>query len=272
MKVKNYLIDIGELGWSLYLSAYFKHLKKEGINPLCIITTKDRFALYPGADSYSTVPLCFDKKYGLKPAECFGKAGVSNDEMTTFFARYIDFGSKILNPFNNRLPPEMMFGAYKVRKKILVFPRRRAEAGYSQRNLSLTFYEKLVETLCQVFGNEYDIVSVGKMGGAYSIRNERLCFIDKVSPKTTIQDVLDICALSVAAIGGTSSLPKLSALQGVPTFVIGHEKERFIERENWAKTPVEFYEIGHDKYNGLEFTAEIMGAIVKFIERIKGNV
>jgi hypothetical protein len=269
---KNYLVDIGELGWSLYLSAYFNYLKKQGIRPLHIITTKDRFALYPGADSYSTVPLCFDKKYGLKPAECFGRAGVKHDELMSFFARYIDFGSKILNPFDNRLPPERMFGAYNVRKKILVFPRCRREAGYAYRNLSLTFYEKLVEILCQVFGNEYDIVAVGKTGGAYNIRNERLCFIDKVSPKTNIQDVLDLCALSAAAIGGTSSLPKLSLLQGVPTFIIGHEKERFVERENWAKTPVEFYEIGFDKYNGLEFTAEIMGAVVKFIERIKGNV
>jgi len=82
------------------------------------------------------------------------------------------------------------------------------------------------------------------------------------------KNMIDECQLAIVAIGGSSSLPKISLLQKVPTFIIGHEKKRVIENENWMKTRVGFYEIYRDAYGKFNFkdSKNCVDKILDFIE------
>lgn len=228
--------DVGELGWSLYLSAHLRYLGGG-------MVLTNRYALFPGCNVVP-VPACFDKYKDIQ-ADMFGRCGVKNEEIEKCFW---DDGWEVRLPgdtWNNVYRGEMTFAPYEVKSELgtgatVVFPRCRP-APHNNRNLSERFYSELVEALG---GN---VVCCGAEGEAYHIKGG----VDLVG-LTDIQDLIDICSNAKVVIGSQSAPPKIALLQGTRTFMIGHEKARHTVTENWAGTEVGFYEIAKSKYTTLD--------------------
>jgi len=261
-------VDIGELGWSFYLSAHIRWLKERHLPIPSIAVFPGREALYEGlAPTILAVPKGLCEGIG-RPQEQFGFYGMTDE--------------KVRNHVNSRLPMghivseaqplgryahtvifkgQMLFAPYPYKatlegkKEILVFPRARMAKPFNVRNLSKSFYVALINQLCETFG-DLTVRTIGTKAGAYDISEvERSNYINFVGKTPSIQEVIDRCQLAVASVGGTSSLPKLAMIQGVPSFIIGHEPKRFTKDENWMKTKVGFYPVPLSNYGNVNTTA-----------------
>lgn len=255
--------DVGELGWGLYLSAHCKYLKnKHGSNvSICIFTTKDRFCLYENtADILNTLPKDYKEKYSGFSQDGFGLYSVGSHLLKNYFTSHLPTGYTIPKYFNFRcykIPiDQMIFTPYKYsdnnvlcsKKRILIFPRYRKFKHHATRNLSKQFYVDVIKQLCLDNPN-ITITTIGTINGAYTFEDISIPnFEDLVGKTNSLQDMFDICQNSVLAIGGTSAPPKMTLLQKVPTIIIGHERARFTEEENWSKTDVLFYDIKLEEY------------------------
>jgi len=272
-------VDIGELGWSLYLTAHVRWLKKNTDSQVIIISLPDRKCLYQEfADEIVDIPEAFYKKYDLGIQDCFGLAYVNQSELRAFFlpyvpkgyclARYVQLGcdKDASVVFNNRF----IYAPYKYSKppddgkEIIIFPRRRLGI-YEARNLPERFYLNLIERLCDEFP-KLIIRTIGTKNGAYNMKIDRFNYINWIGRGESVQDMIDKCQSAVVAVGSQSAPPKISLLQGVPTFMIGHQKGRHTIGENWMKTKAGFYEIGKKAY--AKFNVD--DCIVKTISFIRG--
>lgn len=256
MLLKLAFIDIGELGWSLYLSAHVRWLKKNTDSMIAVISFPDRKCLFTGlADIVIDVPEAFYKKYDLNMQDSYRLRHVKWEEIKDFFSSYIPEGYCISNRegqlgsvYNNELiyvpygyskPPENG-------KEIIVFPRYRVGL-WARRNLPEDFYSRLVKRLCNEFP-DLTIRTIGIKNGAYDIKVNKSNYINWVGKGDGLQDVIDRCQSAVAAIGSQSAPPKISLLQGVPTFMIGHQKKVHAKTDNWMTTKVGFYEVDKREY------------------------
>lgn len=254
-------IDVGELGWSLALSAYIRWLKRNAYSKIAVISFPDRRCLHEGiADHVIDVPDVFGKKYNLQFQDCFRLRYVGWNELKAFFLPYIPKGyripdykeyphyifsnNRIYEPYKYSKPPEN--GG-----EIMVFPRYRPGV---RRNLPRSFYLSLIKQLCNEFP-KLRVRTIGTIDGAYNMKTK---YIDKpnylnwVGMDEDIQDMINKCQSAVVAVGGQSGPLKISLLQGVPTFIIGHQQTRHTKEENWMNTKVGFYEIekrGYAKIN-----------------------
>jgi predicted SAM-dependent methyltransferase len=269
-------VDVGELGWSLYLSGYLRWLKANTPATLCVLTLKDRFCLYEGiADlSIEVEPNPFGSKY---PQDRLGFGKIDAQTMREYYNQKLPEGYRIPDyvtfKADSFFEGKMIFKPYKVKtilsdKKdtILIFPRYRRPRSHSWRNLPQKFYVALAKEISKEFP-DYNIVSIGSKHGAYSL-DIKLPKFKNIVGQTDIQDVIDYCNISVAAIGSHSSLPKLSLLQRVPTFVIGHQKQRVTNRDNWLKTKVGFFEVDKTGYNVLSYN-DYFKKIVRILKAYK---
>jgi ADP-heptose:LPS heptosyltransferase len=264
-------IDIGELGWSLYLSAHIRWLKKKnpGTN-LLVLTSPDRACLYDEWAVIHPITDDFYHRYSGQAQHCFGLYDISSQELMDFFEKEIPGGYKIPEDFpfdchyySEVFKGELEYAPYpssissKVRNRILIFPRHRGHSDgvFSSRNLPEEFYECLALDLCEKYSNLI-ITLIGTASGAYpmskTIGKNLLNLDNRIGRVDSLQCLIDLCEESVVAIGGTSAPPKITLLQGVPTFIIGHEKKRFVKTENWMRTKVGFFEISKDGYNTLD--------------------
>jgi hypothetical protein len=164
----------------------------------------------------------------------------------------------IYEPYQTENPPT------DGKKRIIIFPRYREHKQFSYRNLTKEFYDALIDMLCSAHP-EKEIVLCGSSSGCYHFDQKRDNLRNMISDRPSLQDTIDICSASVFAIGGTSSLPKLSLMQGVETFIIGHERQRFTLKENWCQTKVNFYDVPADGYQKLN----IADCLQKIREAIK---
>ena len=266
-------VDVGELGWSLYLTGYLRWLKANEPARLCVLTLKERLCLYEGiADHLIAVdPNPFGSKY---PQDCLGFRKINTETMREYYDKKLPRGYKIPDCItfdcSRFFDGKMIFEPYKPKnilsnKKdtILVFPRYRKKRPYSRRNLPKGFYINLVKEISRKFPT-YIIVAVGSKNGAYSL-DIKLQNFKNIVGQTDMQDVIDYCNISVAAIGGTSSLPKISLLQKVPTFIIGHERERMTNDDNWMKTKAGFFEVKNKRYKIVSYQ-ECIKKTIRFIE------
>ncbi|HDY86904.1 MAG TPA: hypothetical protein ENH82_02175 [bacterium] len=158
---------------------------------------------------------------------------------------------------------------YDGKNEILVFPRHRKVEYFNNRNLPRTFYVGLIDRLCGEF-QDCLIRTIGTKKGAYDITEveiERHNYSNFVG-WTSIEDLIWRTQFAIGAVGSQSFPLKLSLLQGVPSFVIGHEKFRHVRSENWMKTRVGFYEIGRDGYNDF-YSEDCIDKIVKFLKEGK---
>ncbi len=266
-------IDIGELGWSLYLSAHIRWIKKHTAAKVIVVSYADRKCLYEGiANHFMAVPDKFSKKYNILYQDSFKLRYVSWDELRLFFLPRIPSGFRI--PEYNEYPTRFevdtrIYAPYKYSKppepgkEILVFPRFRVFS----RNLPEDFYKRLIKRLCDEFP-KVAVRTVGTKDGAYNMRVKRPNYINWVGKGETIQDLIDRCQSAVATVGSQSGPLKLSLLQGVPAFMIGHQKDRHTQDENWMHTKVGFYEIDKKEYTDFKFDDCIRKAVA-FVKEIK---
>ncbi len=283
-----YFADIGELGWSLYLSAHVRWLAKHG-KDVVVATSPARQCLYQ--DLAAVVPLLpsFGKKYGQYSQDGFGLYGVSCLELKQYFQsiiprdynipRYFDFRCRRLSD------DQLLYASYTSsstsdkQSRILVFPRCRKTFypkedlkykhpnHHEKRNLPCLFYKLLVVRLCTEFPDD-TITCVGTSSGAYNIDNVNISNYSNLVGRTkSLQELVDMCVYARAAIGGTSAPPKISMLQGVPTAIIGHEENRFVVEENWMKTRCMFWPIELSQYG--EFKDDT--CIDEIVEFVRGD-
>lgn len=257
-------IDIGELGWSLYLSAYLRWMKKQTGYSLAVVTSPDRKCLYRNsADLILDVPHDFYKKFTGEP-NCLGLYPPQREELRGYFQKMLPPEYVIPGNFNfdcshNFFLNKVIYKPYEYskklegRKKILILPRHRKHTIMSYANVPKSFYITLIEALCDEFPS-YEIKTRGLNPGSYNIEEIRKNnYVNGVREDASLQDTIDECQLVKVAMGSQSSLPKITLLQGIPTFIIGHQKDRHARRENWMNTKVEYYEVAKDSYANFDF-------------------
>ena len=136
-----------------------------------------------------------------------------------------------------------------------MFPRKR-EGKFSNRNLPLDFYITLLHRLVDEFPNEI-IIQIGSANSSYNlsgvISGEIFYDLVNYNDDETVDMLVALCNMDMASfsIGSQSSLPKISLLCGLPSFIIGHQKKRHTIDENWINTNVGFYDLNkssNDKY------------------------
>lgn len=282
--MKEVFLDVGELGWSLYLSAHIRWLKRQGRAMLAVMVLPERECLYEGlADTIFNPPEEFYKDFDLAQQSCF------------HFYNTRSSGLRLRRYFNPRLPSgyyisetqslddkvkqrgyrkEMIFEPYsyktilKGRKEILVFPRYRRGGHFKWRNLPKIFYIDLVNRLCNEF-KDCIIRTLGTVSGAYNaIEIPKNNYVNFVGKTPSLQMVIDRCQIAIGAVGSQSAPLKLTLLQKIPTFMIGHDQKRHVEEENWSGTRVGFRKIDKRGYN--EFKSEkCIADIVSFFKEQK---
>ncbi len=262
-------IDVGELGWSLYLNAHIRWIKQRTMSKVGVITLRDRKCLYADiADIVLDVPRKFSKKFDVRKQDSFKIRYVEWAKISDYFQPYVPKGYRMAE--HSEYPVQIfsdhrIYEPYKYSEysnkvnEILVFPRCRSGL-WERGNLPIHFYIRLIKHLCDVFPH-LTIRTVGTKKGAYDIRVKRSNYINWVGKSDTIQDLIDRCQSATAAVGSQSAPPKITLLQGIPTFIIGHQKERHTKTENWMKTKVGFYEIdkrGYETFKDKKCIAEII--------------
>ncbi len=276
-------IDAGELGWSLYLNAHIRWLREKTDSMIAVITYPDRKCLYANlTDDIMYIPDTFQEKYDIKTQDSFKLRKLSWEELQAFFLSYLPKGyrfadyseypknlfsdNRIFAPYEYSKPPENAQGGY-IRTGILIFPRCRSYPLWERRNLPEIFYLELLERLCDEFP-ELTIRTIGTKSGAYDMEINKSNYINWVGKGKDLQEMIDWCQVAIAAIGSQSALPKLSLLQGVPTFVIGHQKGRHVQEENWMKTKIDFYHIDKRAYRTFNDSA-CVDAIITFVRGVQ---
>ena len=266
-------IDVGELGWSIYITAHLRWLKQN--NPpdsIVVITYPDRKCLYEGLADTLDVPEEFYEKFDTQAQECFGINQVSSTTLLDFFLSVLPKDYHIpeyfvlhcgLN-FGNQLICEPYSYSKKMNgeNEILIFPRCRT-GRFAPRNLPGIFYIKLIERLCDEFP-QLTIRTVGTTNGAYAIDVGKKNYVNSVG-NGTIQDFVDLCQTAVATVGSQSAPPKIALLQGVPTFMIGDQRERHVDWENWMSTRAEFYDVPRMDYGSID-SEDCIDKIIEFVK------
>lgn len=274
--MKFFFADIGELGWSLYLSAHFRWLKTVPKNKLAIMTYPDRKCLYRDrADMILDVPTDFYMQFAGEQS-CFGLYPSSMKmKLRSYFQNFRPSGYVIPSYFHfeckrHRLANRVIYGPYEYSKKadpekrILVLPRFRNHDLFKWRNLPIEFYTELIKTLCYNFP-DYEIKTLGLNSSSYDIgKIEGGNYSNGIKEKADLQDFIDECQVATVAIGSQSAPPKITLLQGVPTFMIGHEKGRHLEIDNWMNTKAGFYQINKTDYPSID-TADCIFDILNFV-------
>lgn len=260
--------DIGELGWSLYLSAHTHWLRQNGEEDITVITSKK--PLFPDC-KLIPMPDEFYKEFSVYPAGSFGRFGVADHEIRHFFkTKGYELSDSLKYCHFTEILDKTIYKPYSIKSRfgegdIVVFPRCREHPNFAQRNLSKEFYELLMKKLCEEFVDK-QVISVGKHSQAYDIPLYHTNYLNMIG-NTSIQDLIDICTNAKTTIGGTSAPPKIALLQGTPSYVIGHEKQRFLVEENWMKTEVEFWEIPIDGYDNFK-DERCIESIVSWIKNL----
>jgi len=267
--MRELFLDIGELGWSLYLSAHMKWLKAKGQSVPAIMTFPDRECLYEDiAPEIFWVPDSFYDDFDGSLQNCFGLYGVKVEKLREYFNSmflgyfYISEKQPLsCGNWKKIFIDQMLFEAYPYKRKfrqgkeILVFPRYRKKWPFASRNLPRVLYIDLLIRLCDE-NKDCVIKTMGTRSGAYNITEKEVArnnYKNWVGKTANLQAVIERFQVAICTIGGTSSLPKLALLQGVPSFIIGHEPERFKTDENWLDTKVGFYEVSSVGYNILHY-------------------
>ena len=279
MKEKKAYPDIGELGWSLYLSAHLRWLREKADSSLAVITSPDRKCLYKDSASLIfDIPADFYCRFKGE-RNCFGLHPPAAKEIRAYFERLLPFGYSIPANFSfgcNRrfLADKVIYRPYEYsriiegKKRILVFPRYRVHEAFSFRNLPEWFYIGLVDALCDEFP-DYEIKTIGISSGTYNIDmgDNHSNYVNGVVESVDLQDVIDEFQMAIATVGGASSLPKISVLQSVPTFIVGHERKRCTKDENWMGVKMGFYEVAKDSYGNFDFK-DCTSKILDFVKEV----
>ena len=280
--MKEVFLDVGELGWSLYLSAHIRWLKRQGRTMLTVMVLPERECLYEGlADTIFNPPEEFYRDFDLAQQSCFHFYNMRGSGLRKYFNTRLPSGHRIseTQSLDDKIKQrgyrgKMLFEPYPYKtmlegkKEILVFPRLRRGGHFKLRNLPKVFYMDLINRLCGEF-KDCIIRALGIVDGAYSaIEIPKNNYVNFVGRTPSLQMVIDRCQIAIGAVGSQSAPLKLTLLQKVPTFMIGHDQKRHVEEENWSGTRVGFHRIDKRGYN--EFKSEkCITDIVSFFKEQK---
>ena len=288
--MKEIFLDCGELGWSLYLSAHLRWLKAQGKPADAVMTLPARDCLYEGlVGNIFHAHWKYKEALLLQEQDCFGFYELPDSKLRAYFNDRVPDGYQLseeqpLTGFSWKdiFKDEMIFEPYPYKdkslanlsenigmKEILVFPRFRDARPFNIKNLPKAFYTSLVSRLCDEF-YDYTIRTMGTKEGAHNITYEpaelgveKSNYINHIGKTPTIQALIDRCQVAVGAVGSQSAPPKITLLQGVPTYMIGHTRKRHQEEENWSNTRCGFWETGD--YNNF-YDERCIDAIVEFFK------
>ena len=279
-------MDVGELGWSMYIAAHVRWYKEKTNERIAIMTYPDRRCLYEGlVDVVMDLPAAFYLEFDVRRQNCLGIQEASSSVLKNFLSAHLTDGYRIPDYFvmscNHPFEDKLIFKSYEYSRKIegpleiLVFPRYREGGWYSFRNLSQAFYLHLIARLCDEFP-QFKIRTIGTEIGAYDININKTNYINWVEKSDSLQDMIDRCQIAVAAVGSQSGPPKIALFQGVPTFMIGHQKQKHVQEENWAGTKVEFHNLSKNEGRGLSKnkgykTINIATCVEEAVEFVKSN-
>ncbi|MCK4830315.1 hypothetical protein KA005_82115, partial [bacterium] len=237
-----------------------------------VMTHADRHCLYSGVvDAVYSVPDDFYTKFRRGREVFFGLRGVSATELSDYFVKRINSKHELKGFFGYKIKwDKIIFKPYSYskalngKKEIIILPRcREAKAG--RRNLPKSFYVRIIDILCDKYPN-YLIRTIGIPSGAYSINGiKRANYVNGVQEGADLQELIDRCQVAVVAIGSQSAPPKITLLQGIPTFMVGHQEERHMRTENWMSTKVGFYNIPKYHYDKLD-SADCINKLMTFVE------
>ena len=281
--MREVLLDVGELGWSFYLSAHIRWLKFMNKPIPAVIVLEGRELLYKNlTDKIWTVDLD-SIPFNVESQNRFTFHNVSGETLRNHYGQHLIEGYYIskTQPFDCQFWHKIYIGQMLFRpyvsdvvwqgikkNEIHVFPRYRKSKHFSPRNLPKAFYAELLYRLCDEF-KDCEIKTVGTKSGAYDIKIDRKNYMN-ILGETSIANLIQGAPLVRCAIGSQSAPLKLMLMQFVPSFMIGHEKKRHTETENWMKTRAGFYEIGKNRYNDFDqYPIENKICIDKIVEFIK---
>jgi len=277
--MKRMYVDIGELGWSLYLAAHIRWLKEHTNDHIGVMTHADRHCLYNGVvDTIYDVPDDFYVRFGRGREVFSGLKGVAPTDLNNYFAGKIPpqyelkgFFSLIkINKDETIFKPYSYSKVLNGKKEILVFPRHRIIRSSCHRNLPKEFYSKMINALCDKFP-DYIIRTIGILSGSYNITEiKRVNYINDIQQDVNLQKLIDRCQIAMVAIGSQSAPPKITLLQGVSTFMMGHQRERHVNEDNWMSTKVEFYDVPKKEYAMIN-SEDCINKIIIFAEGCQVN-
>ncbi len=292
--MREIFLDCGELGWSLYLSGHLRYLKAKGKLANAVMTLPGRDCLHEGlVKNIYQAHWGYKESQLLKEQDCFGFLGLPDFKLRAYFNARVPDGYQLSETqpltggsWKEIFKGEMIFEPYPYKdeslnnlnktiamKEILVFPRYRDAMPFCLKNLPKAFYTSLISRLCEEFP-EYIIRTMGTKEGAHNISYEpgelgvnRPNYINHIGKTPTIQALIDRCQVAVGAVGSQSAPPKITLLQSVPTFMIGHTRKRHQEEENWGKAKCGFWEIGFLDYRDF-YDGKCIDEIVEFFKGI----
>uniref|UniRef100_A0A6M3L457 Glycosyltransferase n=1 Tax=viral metagenome TaxID=1070528 RepID=A0A6M3L457_9ZZZZ len=274
--------DCAELGWSQHLVAFIKFLRIEDCwRKTIVVTDKSKFVLYKDCcdelaefpdsirelfDGYSSEQYFLvnpdnkkDKISTNKLVSLF-RSKFKHCEVFSNFVRFTQFVNEnhanyyrpyISSNFARNVVKELTFG----KKAILLFTRNRK--GYHEtRNINAEFYKKIIQKI-RKFDKELLIILLGSKEEAFSLESKNVIDLVSYDDNQTLDLLIALCNLHIAqaTFGPQSGPSKIALLCGIPSFIVGHERERHMFRENWAKTYVSFFEANKTE-NGYEFDHE----------------
>jgi hypothetical protein len=258
--------DCGELGWSLYLLGHLNWLIRVKNNKnISVCTYRNRRFLYEHLPiEVLTIPYGISQE--IKGLDMDGthlfrhdiQERVHNRFLTKLFNDYYGDKYEIFENyskfFDESLYESLESGIgitaianaiIEYKKCILVFPRKR-KGKFGQRNLPEKFYINLINRIHEEF-EDIKIISIGLPSSSYKLSNSILSnrFIDLTQYDKDCMLELLFALLNtgkvICSIGSQSALPKISLLQKVSTYMIGHEEARHTKTDNWMNTKCGFY-------------------------------
>jgi hypothetical protein len=166
-------------------------------------------------------------------------------ELVTDYSRFE--GERIFEPYlHSELAAELCAREFGDVPLIVIFPRRR-RGKFRGRNIPRRQWQVIASALCESI-SDCLVVALGSAGGAWPdlrVESDRFRNLVGWDDHRTLDMMVALCntGQAVAAVGNQSGTVKMTLLCDTPTYIFGHERERHTVEENWADTPVGFWEV-----------------------------
>ncbi len=289
-------IDIGEIGWSQYLSGYINYLKTTKNQKSIIICHPYKNVLYRNiADDILPIPECWNLEYSkyetegshlfdtenrIRVMDMFNITKLIRDTYPKLNYS-LDYGKfineRIIIPYSHN---QIYLNELNIVDNcILVFPRCRP-SKFSERNIDKRFWISMINTLCDIYP-KLKIISIGSLRGSFNLSNDITYdnFIDLVpyDDLKTLDIMVGLCNTkqAICSFGNVTGPIKMALVCGTPSFVFGHDHElkRITQEENYCNTDCGYYSCqlpnGNDPYV-TSFTineSDLMNQVISFFNK-----